>query len=130
MEKQFFRAVKAGDHATVAELLAANPSLATIADAEASTPLHYAAWKGHSEIAKLLIGSGADIAARNRNDHWGTSPLHAAAHANNTALVTLLIDSGADINATDDNGKTPLFHTSFHKATAAAKLLRAKGATE
>ncbi len=59
----------------------------------------------------------------NANDHWGTTPLHAAAHANQAVIAQLLIDAGADVNAKDMNGKTPLHHTTFHKATAAAKVL-------
>jgi ankyrin repeat protein len=72
---------------------------------------------------------GADVNARNNNEHWGTTPLHAAAHANQAAIAELLIEHGADPNAQDLNGKTPMHHTMFHKATAAAKIFERHGVT-
>ena len=71
----------------------------------------------------LLLSAGADANAQNSNSHWGTTPLHAAAHANQATIARLLIEHGAELNAKDQNGKTPLFHTTFHKAKAVAKLL-------
>ena len=128
-EKLFYRAVKNGDLATVVELLKSDPSLVSIRDAEDSTPLHYAAWKGHSEIVTALLDAGADIHAHNQNDHWGTTPLHAAAHGNNRAAAEVLIARGADVNAVRATGAgTPLDETKAHNATAAAKVLIAAGA--
>jgi len=128
-EKLFYRAVKNGDLAKVVELLKSDPSLVFIRDAEASTPLHYAAWKGHAEIVTTLLDAGADIHAHTQNDHWGTTPLHAAAHGNNRAAAEALIARGADVNAVRATGAgTPLDETKAHKATAAAKILIAAGA--
>lgn len=59
----------------------------------------------------------------------GTTPLHAAAHANQAAIAQMLIENGADVNAQDKDGKTPLHHTTFHKAKAAAKVLQNNGAS-
>jgi ankyrin repeat protein len=122
-EKQFIQAAKKANIETLKTLLASDPSLLNARDKDGSTALHCAAWKDHRAVVTFLLGAGADVNAVNENDHWGTTPLHAAAHANNTAVVQMLLDAGAEINATDMNGKTPLFHTTFHKASAAAKLL-------
>jgi ankyrin repeat protein len=128
-EKEFVRAVKHGAAETVAAMLSADPALARIEDADdGSTPLHHAAWKGHAEVAALLLDAGADVNAQNRNTHYGGTPLHQAAHGNQKAVVELLLARGADVNAVSANGRTPLQETEFHKATAAAKLLRAAGA--
>ncbi len=129
MEKEFIRAAKKGDMSKLNELLASQPGLVeTARDTDGSTALHCAAWKGNIEAVKALLAAGAPVNVHNANDHWGTTPLHAAAHANNTAIAELLIAAGAEINAKDMNGQTPLVHTTFHKANAAAKLLAKHGA--
>ncbi len=127
--KEFLRAVKRGEGDRVRALLAADPSLIRVADEEGSTGLHHAAWKGHPEVATLLLDAGADVNAQNRNAHWGGTPLHAAAHGNQRVAVELLIARGAEVNATSCNGRTPLQETEIHKATAAARVLKEHGAT-
>ena len=113
--------------ARVEELLATDNSLIDARDKDGSTPLHCATWKGQQEVVALLIKGGADVNAHNNNDHWGTTPLHAAAHANQAAIAQLLIDHGADLNAQDREGRTPMFHTTFHQAKPVAKLLERHG---
>ncbi len=130
LEKGFIRAVKQGDAATVAALLKVWPELVKLRDAEEATPLHYAAWKGHRAVAELLLEAGAELDAASINEHYGGTPLHAAAHGDQRELVQLLLERGADVHFRSANGRTPLDETAFHKATAAAKLLRAGGATE
>jgi ankyrin repeat protein len=121
------KAAKAGDLEKVKGLLAGDAALVHARDKDGSTPLHCAAWKGYPEVVAFLLSAGADANAQNSNDHWGTTPLHAAAHANQAAIVELLIDQGAELNAQDLNGKTAMHHTTFHKATAAAKVLKKHG---
>ena len=122
--KEIIKAAKSGDIGRVKGLLATDADLVQACDTDGSTPLHCATWKGHQEIVALLLDAGADVNAQNRNEHWGTTPLHAAAHANQAAIAQLLIKHGADINAQDLNGRTPMHHTTFHKAKAVAKLLQ------
>ena len=119
--KEIIKAAKAGDTARVRLLLATDPTLVSARDKDGSTPLHCAAWKGHDTVVALLLAAGAEVNARNTNEHWGTTPLHAAAHANQASIASLLIQHGADVSATDLVGKTPLHHTTFHKAKAVAK---------
>jgi ankyrin repeat protein len=76
-----------------------------------------------------LLDKGANVHSHNQNDHWGTTALHAAAHANHAGIAQRLIAAGANVNAKDREGRTPLFHTSFHQAKATAKLLLKHGAT-
>ncbi len=121
--KEIIKAAKSGQIERVRGLLAADPALVHARDKDGSTALHCATWKGHQEIVAFLLEAGADVNAHNSNDHWGTTPLHAAAHANQAAIAQLLIEHGADVNARDLNGKTPMHHTTFHKAKAVAKLL-------
>jgi ankyrin repeat protein len=121
--KEIIKAAKSGQIERVKGLLATDPALVHARDKDGSTALHCATWKGHQEIVAFLLEAGADVNAHNSNDHWGTTPLHAAAHANQAAIAQLLIENGANINAQDLNGKTPMHHTTFHKAKAVAKLL-------
>src|SRR5215470_17942305 len=122
--KEIIKAAKKGDVAKIKELLAENGDLIHARDSDGSTPLHCATWKGQLAVVELLLEAGADVNARNQNEHWGTTPLHAAAHANQAAIAQMLLDHGADIKAKDREGRTPMFHTTFHKAKAVAKLLQ------
>ena len=122
--KLIIKAAKSGDVATIKSLLNSDPSLIEARDKDGSTPLHCATWKGQEKAAALLVKEGANVNAVNQNEHWGTTPLHAAAHANQAKIAQLLLDHGADVKAKDMEGRTPLFHTTFHKATAVARLLQ------
>jgi len=129
LEKEIIKAAKSGATATVKQLLKQEPALVAARDTDGSTPLHCATWKGHRSVVELLLTLGADVNARNNNDHWGTTPLHAAAHANQRAIAELLIAHGADIHATNLNGRTPLAETEFHNARPVANLLSQHGAS-
>jgi len=127
-QKLMIKAAKSGDAAAVRALLVSDSTLVDARDSDQSTPLHFASWKGHPEVAAVLLEFGADIQARNENGHWGDTPLHAAAHGNQRAVAELLIDKGADVNARNAGGRTPLEETKAHKATAVANLLKKHGA--
>ena len=127
-QREIIKAAKHGSVELAMTLLASDRGLLEARDQDGSTPLHCAVWKGHLPMVEALVNAGADVNAQNENDHWGTTPLHAAAHANQAAIAQLLIDRGANVNAKDREGRTPLFHTTFHKAKAVAKVLERHGA--
>lgn len=62
----------AGDSAAKV-LLKENPSLVNDRDAQGNTPLHYAAFTGHKDIAETLIAYHADV---NAKDHSGHTPAY------------------------------------------------------
>ncbi len=127
--KEIIKAAKSGSLARLRELLSTDNSLINARDKDGSTALHCAVWKGHRDVVAFLLEAGAVVNAHNQNDHYGTTPLHAAAHGNQAVIAQLLIDHGAEVNAKDREGRTPLFHTTFHKAKAAARVLEKHGAT-
>src|SRR5438128_9422721 len=76
------------------------------------TPLHLAAFFGHTKVAELLLAHDADVTARSRNAN-GNTPLHAALAGNHKMVAGLLIGQGADVNAADTDGWRPL-HMAAH----------------
>lgn len=69
-------------------------------------PLHISAYHdGPLEVAKILIGSGADI---EQLDGYTKTPLSWAAEMGHVGMVQLLLEHGANANAKNKFGKTPL----------------------
>jgi uncharacterized protein len=78
--------------------------------------LDAARW-GDLSAAKLAIGAGADVNARNE---FRYTPLHEAAASGGPTMVRFLINQGADAHA-----KTELDETPFHQAQKAGSLTSA-----
>jgi uncharacterized protein len=143
-------AVKAGDLATVREIILRDPGLASLLLANGESPVMAALYRGHHEVIAALIEAGAKIdifaaAALGRNDdlrraltqpsrvsayaYDGWTPLHLAAFFGQLEAARLLLDSGADVQAVSRNTLT---NTPLHAATAGkhvelALLLHARG---
>lgn len=94
----FFAACRAGDTASLTDLLEAEPSLVREHDAAGGTGLHAAV--AHPEAVRLLLAHGADPNARDRDDN--IAPLHLAAANGNLESVRALLDAGADVNGFGD----------------------------
>jgi len=61
------------------------------------TPLHYAAWDAHKEIAELLIANGADVNAK--ADEFSYTPLDSAIANDRTETADLLRKHGGKTRA-------------------------------
>ncbi len=120
-----FEACAAGEVERVERLL--EPQAVNDFSADGWTPLHLAAFFGHTKIAELLLAQGADLAARSRNTN-GNTPLHAALAGNHAFMAGLLLGGGADVNAADAAGWRPLHLAAANNNLDAIKALVAQGA--
>ncbi len=120
-------AAQTGDLATVRRLLDRAPDFANMPDQGGYTPLHYAAYFGHAELAEYLVGIGADPLSLSM-DPLHNTPLHAAATGGHAAVVQVLLDAGADPNALQTGGWTPLHSAADRGHAAVAGQLLAAGA--
>jgi ankyrin repeat protein len=102
-----FEAAALGRADRVSELVAADPKLANAWSSDGFTPLHLAAFLGTTEVARVLIDAGADVAAVAHNDML-VQPLHSAAAGHNVRLCRLLLERGAPANGQQQKGYTAL----------------------
>lgn len=150
VEREFFDAIKKGDAEKVGELLKQRPTLIQARTKNGTTPVLFAVFTDHREMAESLLAAGIEpnifeAAATGRverirallksdpalvkaysPDGW------TALHLNwgNPQVAELLLDSGADINAVSKNRfiATPLQSALAAQWTAVARLLIARGA--
>jgi ankyrin repeat protein len=87
--------------------------LASSTDAKAAefasgwlTPLMFAAREGNVELARILVGAGADVDAAAGD---GKTALAMAIFNGNYEVASLLVDRKADVNKADAQRFTPLF---------------------
>lgn len=103
-----------GDMATLKRLLNENPKLVNAQTAEGKTALLWAAIRGHTETAKMLLESRADPNLA-QGDGW--APLHAALADGNDdrhlAIARLLLDHGARVHVARNDGWTPLLTAAY-----------------
>ena len=94
------------------------------------TPLHYAAFFGHPEAARLLLERGADLELPARNEQFAPEarPLHSALAARQKEVALVLLDAGAEVNAREHQGTTPLHEAAQHGDVELVQLLLERGA--
>jgi RNA polymerase sigma-70 factor (ECF subfamily) len=86
------KAAQAGDADEVRRLLGRDRSLAAATGDHDKTPLHWAAERGHREVAEVLLAHGADIEARTS---WGATALEWAVNLGSAEVARLLLARGA-----------------------------------
>jgi serine/threonine-protein phosphatase 6 regulatory ankyrin repeat subunit B len=85
-----------------------------------------AAWDGDTDIAKTLIGAGADLNVK-QSDGW--TALMIAAFSGHTGTVKILLDENADVSAQDKgDGKTALRWAVDRGHTEIVNILKQAGA--
>ncbi|HEX6133787.1 MAG TPA: ankyrin repeat domain-containing protein [Longimicrobiales bacterium] len=92
------------------------------ADGQGFTALHHAALYDRIDIARALVGHGADVNAQSTPD--GLAPLHYAAERGYHGIVQVLLDAGADADLRTSAGRTPLAHAALEFASGDADIAR------
>jgi uncharacterized protein len=113
------------DRAGVAALLKQKVDV-NVAQGDGMTALHWAAMNGDVELAKLLIGAGAGLAATTRVE--ALTPLTLAAQKGHAPIIALLLKAGADPNSANDLGSTALMLAAASGDVDSVKTLLAAGA--
>lgn len=92
-------------------------------DIAGRSPLHLAAWFGHTEIARDLVNARAPI---DPVDSCGRTPLHCCCWFGNRGVEQILIEKGAHVDMQDKSGDTPLHFACAHSyAEIVGDLLKA-----
>ena len=122
-----FDAAAIADVDRLRQLLDGDPSLATVFSGDGFTALHFPAFFGGVDPARLLLERGADVDAHGRGWMTGT-PLNSAASGRHTDVARLLLDAGADPDARQASGWTPLHSAAHNGDLELVELLLAHGA--
>jgi len=89
-----------------------------------SSPLSFAAEKGHVEIAKMLLDAGANMESKNDSEEkGGATPLLLAAHNGQFNMAKLLIDRHANVSEKTVDGLSCL-HLAIRSGTDNEDLVR------
>lgn len=96
-----------GSAAQLRAFLGDDPSLVNKRNHFGWTALHFAAFAGNVETAKLLLDSGADINAR-AGSKFRNTPLQAALLTGEYDTAKLLLERGADVLVRQSQGFAPI----------------------
>jgi ankyrin repeat protein len=112
-ELDVFEATALGYIDRLQERLEEDPAAVSAFSPDGFTALHFAAFFGKAEAARVLLEHGASVDVYTRNP-FANQPLHAAAAGRHIELCRILIAAGADVNATQHGGFTPLHEAAQH----------------
>jgi len=90
------------------------------------TANHLAAWKGNTNMLRILLDLGADV--NWKNPGWNETPLYWAALYGKREAAALLIERGADLNAQISDGQSVLATAAYRGHQSVVALLLEKGA--
>jgi uncharacterized protein len=123
----FFDAAATGNVPAVRNLLSADLAAVDDRGPDGCTALHLAARFGQMEVARLLLGRGADPNAISLNDERVT-PLYSAVVAKHRDTATLLLALGASPNSVQLGGWTALHAAARNGDQAIVDMLQLRGA--
>jgi uncharacterized protein len=95
------------------------------AQADGTTPLHWAVYRIDRELVGALLRKGARPDAVNG---YGSTPLAEAVKVADVVLVAMLLEAGANANLANEDGQSPLMLAARTGNVAVAELLVRQGA--
>ena len=108
LKSQIVEAAERGDAAKVHELLAAGAEVDAVTNGRYPwTPLMHAAFRGHLEVAKILLGAGASVSKEDL-DSFTAATL--AAGEEHWDVLKLLAKHGADLDHADGYGHSARYY--------------------
>jgi ankyrin repeat protein len=116
--------IQSGDRRAALEMIAKGADV-NAAQADGTTPLHWAMYRIDQELVEALLKKGARARVVNR---YGASPLAEAVRVANAGLVEILLKAGADANVANEDGQTALMLAARTGNVAVASLLVDRGA--
>ncbi|XP_069787505.1 ankyrin repeat and SOCS box protein 3 isoform X2 [Narcine bancroftii] len=87
--------------------------------------VHQAAYQGHLEVLKFLLGKGAD---KESKDDYGITPLFLAAQYGKLESLRILVQHGSNVNCQAYDKATPLFIAAQEGHVECVELLLSHGA--
>lgn len=115
-----------GDTQSLKSLLGTCPEVVKFSDSNGATPLHHAAFNGHTKALRALLNAGADV---NAADSDGCTATHNAAFNGHTTSLRSLIEHGANVNHKDSHDDSTALHkAAFNGHQACLQVLLDAGA--
>jgi ankyrin repeat protein len=126
-ELELHEAAAAGQLSRVQELAEADPEAAKSYSPDGFPIMALAAVFGHQEVARYLLGKGADLNAVASNGS-GYTALTGAVASGHASLSAWLAENGANVNYRYANGYSPLLAAAANGHLGIVRMLLARGA--
>lgn len=97
-----------------------------LTDEQHRNSIMWASVNGHADMVLFLLGKGADVNLRDKDDDL--SPLMWAAYGRKDAIVSILLERNADVNVQNSTGSTALTKAATNGSLDIVKRLVANGA--
>ncbi len=104
LSQNIFTLASQGKTSELTELLKKSPQIVDSLNSRGYAAIHYAAYRGHSEIISLLIEYKANI---NITNSRGNTPLHLAAYKDRPECVKTLVDNKANLALANNDSLFP-----------------------
>ena len=125
--QDIFAAAALGNDDALEQALAVDAAAVRSVAFDGWTPLHLAAFFGHTRAVERLLAAGAEINGLSRNSLRNT-PLHAAVAGGHVDAALRLIERGGDVHSSDAGGHTPLHIAAEAGYLPVVEALLARGA--